>query len=803
MQGTFKQRYRARVRAGFIALGHWWLASSLKKGLLALLRVIRGSGYFFFGASVRRTLLESCLGALLLFVAAGNSAVVPDYRLVALAYLPGGLLAVVWAALRLERLATGRGWRQVGWRILRTAGFGLLLSILVVLIGFVIALLYYPAAKLLDPTMPSLFSKSAQPQVAITYDIVSFVLAPFGTFEVGTPVSFILGMRLVGYLELALVFGLARLVIGLFNIPGRWLKRQGERRLLWRLTFSHFWVVFATLATSIACWTIFLTVIEPGTTDIDDLETASSRYQAAHDARTLGTALATELKANGSFTPAELEGLLRYTTLNFLDSKSLSNGLRDLPARTVNVLTSLPSGTSTIFFMDFAVITDPQGRIVGTSQPQRLATGRFLLESVPGQFQADWKELYDQAAAGQTQLSVLTRNRLEDTLLLAGSYPVKNSAGEVELIVLVSEQPETAVFGSLQILANLLTLSLIFLVSVVFTSVFSLVVALVFGYLQARRLVRGLEQLETATEGLASGNLRQRVKVEAQDEIGRLADRFNMMARQLQHSQSSLEKEKRKAEQALQTKRELVASVSHELRTPVSTIRAHVDWLLLAAEETRPGQPSADAGHLAGADERQLYQYLEIIGRETERLSALIEDLLDLSRIEERGPAVQIDRVQVAEVVQEVKQVLGLMAQRERKVTITLDLAPDLPLVMADRTRLGQVLLNLTRNAINYTPMGGIISIGAVQVGPEQIELWVADTGIGIAPEELDRIFERFYRSDASRSRNTGGAGLGLAIVKSLVEAMGGTIRVESVPGEGSKFTVNLPLAPTSVQSFK
>ena len=123
---------------------------------------------------------------------------------------------------------------------------------------------------------------------------------------------------------------------------------------------------------------------------------------------------------------------------------------------------------------------------------------------------------------------------------------------------------------------------------------------------------------------------------------------------------------------------------------------------------------------------------------------------------------------------------------------------PALPPVLADRQRLIQVLLNLVRNAITYTPDGGIVSISLHQADEEYMTLLVSDTGIGIPPEEQELIFERFYRTDASRSRRSGGAGLGLTIARDLVVAMGGSISVESVVGEGSTFRVFLQIVPVS-----
>ena len=128
-------------------------------------------------------------------------------------------------------------------------------------------------------------------------------------------------------------------------------------------------------------------------------------------------------------------------------------------------------------------------------------------------------------------------------------------------------------------------------------------------------------------------------------------------------------------------------------------------------------------------------------------------------------------------------------------MTLIRKVAPKLPLMLADRQRLVQVLLNLIRNAITYTPQGGIVSISADRADENSIALVVADTGIGIPNDELERVFERFYRTDTSRARTSGGFGLGLAIVRDLVKAMGGSITVESKLGEGSCFLVLLPIA--------
>jgi len=233
-----------------------------------------------------------------------------------------------------------------------------------------------------------------------------------------------------------------------------------------------------------------------------------------------------------------------------------------------------------------------------------------------------------------------------------------------------------------------------------------------------------------------------------------------------------------RAERSEQSRRELVVNVSHELRTPIASIRGHVDSLL----DPHGGQPS----------EEETRRYLEIVQKETERLSSLVDDLLAVTRADAGELKLDIHPTQLGPIVEQVTGALGPIARRDRKVTLTATTADGFGPVYADPDRLSQVLVNLVRNAINYTPEGGIVSISVREAGPANLALEVADTGVGIPAEELALIFDRLYRVDSSRSRATGGFGLGLAIARDLVQAMGGTIEVESQPGAGSKFTVNL-----------
>jgi two-component system, OmpR family, phosphate regulon sensor histidine kinase PhoR len=236
-----------------------------------------------------------------------------------------------------------------------------------------------------------------------------------------------------------------------------------------------------------------------------------------------------------------------------------------------------------------------------------------------------------------------------------------------------------------------------------------------------------------------------------------------------------------RAEQAEQGRRQLILDASHELRTPVATIRAHIDSLLLLEGEHLP---------------EKVRTYLGITQREAERLGLLVDDLLMLARADADELRLDIRPIAVEQVVEEVFQALEPLAEHERQVTLVRQVAEGIPLAYADRDRLAQVLLNLVRNAITYTPAGGLVSIDlALDEEPGMLSLSVTDTGIGIAEDDLEHVFERFYRTDASRARHTGGSGLGLSIARDLVQAMGGALVAEHVPAGGSRFRVTLRIA--------
>lgn len=221
---------------------------------------------------------------------------------------------------------------------------------------------------------------------------------------------------------------------------------------------------------------------------------------------------------------------------------------------------------------------------------------------------------------------------------------------------------------------------------------------------------------------------------------------------------------------------QFVANVSHELRTPLTSIKGFVETLLDGAIE----------------NPKTANNFLRIINDETERLSRLINDVLSLSSIESKQTEINKKPLHLGELISNVVAMLKPLAQN-KDIDLTLSLDKSLPIIEADKDMMGQVIINLTENAIKYTPQGGRVHINA-ELLPNGIRIQVNDTGIGIPEKSLPRIFERFYRVDKARSREMGGTGLGLAIVKHIVEVHKGVINVESQINKGSTFTVTLPI---------
>jgi two-component system phosphate regulon sensor histidine kinase PhoR len=224
-------------------------------------------------------------------------------------------------------------------------------------------------------------------------------------------------------------------------------------------------------------------------------------------------------------------------------------------------------------------------------------------------------------------------------------------------------------------------------------------------------------------------------------------------------------------------RRENVSNFSHELRTPLASIRAVVETLEAGAIDD-----PAVSGDFLG----------RIVG-EVDRLAALVDELLDLARLESGRLTMRTEPIAPHDLIVRGSERLRPQIERAR-LDLAIDVPPDLPAVLADRTRIEQVLLNLIHNAIKFTPPGGTIAVTAGVEG-EMLAISVKDTGVGIPETELPRVFERFYKAD--RARRSDGTGLGLAIAKHIVLAHRGSIFVTSRPGEGATFTFTLPLALT------
>jgi signal transduction histidine kinase len=223
-------------------------------------------------------------------------------------------------------------------------------------------------------------------------------------------------------------------------------------------------------------------------------------------------------------------------------------------------------------------------------------------------------------------------------------------------------------------------------------------------------------------------------------------------------------------------KSRLLSTVSHELRTPLASIKGFATTLLRQDVQW---------------DETTRREFLSIIDTESDRLSELIGNLLDMSRIEAGVLAVEAEPVDLLPLLQETTAGFQMMTREHR---ITLRAPSHLPLVMADARRIRQVLRNLIENALKYSPGGGPVTIAA-ELQSGQVQISVADEGIGIQAYLQDRIFDRFYQADSASTREVGGVGLGLSICKAIVEAHGGQIWAESEPGRGSTFYFTLPLA--------
>jgi len=285
-------------------------------------------------------------------------------------------------------------------------------------------------------------------------------------------------------------------------------------------------------------------------------------------------------------------------------------------------------------------------------------------------------------------------------------------------------------------------------------------VALVVGGLLFRSIIAPLRRLTTASQAIARGDLSTRASAQGRDEVAQLASAFNQMTDSLA-----------RAEQARRNRNQ-TADVAHELRTPLTVLRGTLEAML-------DGVYPADSENLLAA----LAQ--------VRTLARLIEDLRLLALADAGQLRLHTAPLDLRTLLREITDAHQIQSQ-DQGVALSLEMAPTLPLVEADRDRIAQVMGNLLSNAFRYVPPGGHITVRAMEQG-QKVIVAVADDGPGIPPDDLPHLFERFWRGDRARQRATGGSGLGLTIARSLVEAHGGSIWVESGK-EGSTFTFALPI---------
>jgi signal transduction histidine kinase len=398
----------------------------------------------------------------------------------------------------------------------------------------------------------------------------------------------------------------------------------------------------------------------------------------------------------------------------------------------------------------------------------------------------------------QTALGMLFRNRRVQIMDNQG-YLVFDSAGPAQRrlvphipggtespIVVDGREVGAVVVSGQRVLLNQTErsfLSVVYL-SVIAGSLLAGIVALVVGLVITGRVTRPLRSLKDAAQRLASGARHEPLAVPPDAELAELAVAFNTMAAELERQE--------------QLRRQLVADIAHELRTPLSVLRLQLEGLEDGIEQPTPAT---------------LHSLTEEVGL----LTRLVDDLRLLSLAEAGQISLAIDTIDAGVTIERAVAMATARARQQR-----IDLRAERPatplVVTADPQRLAQILGNLIENALRYTPAGGSVTIRARsettddrpfdaaqdkrpttgESSPSPVVFEVADTGAGIPPDELARIFERFYRTDKARARETGGSGLGLTIVQRLVEMQGGSIWASSVVGHGTTFHVALPAAPSA-----
>lgn len=299
--------------------------------------------------------------------------------------------------------------------------------------------------------------------------------------------------------------------------------------------------------------------------------------------------------------------------------------------------------------------------------------------------------------------------------------------------------------------------------------VIGLIISALMSLLLAKTLVMPLQELTKAAENVASGDFEHKVDNPSRDEIGVLTQTFNDMAETLEDTLDDLKKSE-------QMRKEFVANVSHELRTPITSVKSYSETLL--------DDPNMNP--------EMREKFLHVIVNESDRMSKIVQDLLTLSRFDAGSIEFEFTKFSFEKSVRDVYSAMRLEAQNH-KHEFTLEFIDPMPDIVGDQGRIEQVLMNMVSNAIKYTKNGGRIKMTA---GVKDGQVWcsVRDNGIGIPKQDVENVFDRFYRVDKARSRESGGTGLGLSIANEIVLRHNGTLKLDSKVGRGTVITVTLPV---------
>jgi signal transduction histidine kinase len=337
------------------------------------------------------------------------------------------------------------------------------------------------------------------------------------------------------------------------------------------------------------------------------------------------------------------------------------------------------------------------------------------------------------------------QNQLTPRSIRREGVPLQVDGQTVGYLVLQSGVQEEAFYRSL-------------LTTIIRAGAITALLAVGVGLLMTRSALRPLAELEDATKQVSAGDLAVRVPVRARDEVGALAERFNMMASNLQDQDA--------------IRRRMMNDIAHELRTPLTVMQGQIEALEDGVFELTPGN-------------------LEPVHEQTLLLKRLVNDLRDLALAESGQIALDMATVELDGLV---PRVANRFASQAQSLGIDLQVAVQAPVpaIQGDAQRIEQVLNNLLSNSLRHTPPGGRVTV-ALSATSSGVRIAVQDTGEGIPAEDLPHVFERFYRSDRARQRGDGHTGLGLAIARELVRAHGGDISASSVPGQGTTVSVDLP----------